>query len=103
MYITDLCVSLEEIYHFMMICSSLQLETKQTLSKFEGSSSISSDDFFGGGPRSSHGSSHYSGTDLSDIKEGVRQGVTKVAGKLSSLANGVMSSLQVNVIYTAIL
>lgn len=70
------------------------LETKQTLSKFEGSSSISSDDFFGGGPRSSHGSSHYSGTDLSDIKEGVRQGVTKVAGKLSSLANGVMSSLQ---------
>lgn len=33
--------------------------------------------------------------DLEDMKESVRQGVTKVAGKLSSLANGVMSSIQV--------
>lgn len=33
--------------------------------------------------------------DLEDVRESVRQGVTKVAGKLSSLANGVMSSLQV--------
>lgn len=29
------------------------------------------------------------------MKESVRQGVTKVAGRLSSLANGMMSSLQV--------
>lgn len=35
--------------------------------------------------------------DLDDVKESVRQGVTKVAGKLSSLANGVMSSLQVDI------
>lgn len=33
--------------------------------------------------------------DLEDVRESVRQGVTKVAGKISSLANGVMSSLQV--------
>ena len=32
--------------------------------------------------------------DLEDVKESVRQGVTKVAGKLGTLANGVMSSLQ---------
>ena len=34
--------------------------------------------------------------DLEDVKESVRQGVTKVAGKLGTLANGVMSSLQVS-------
>ncbi|XP_014787350.1 ADP-ribosylation factor GTPase-activating protein 2 [Octopus bimaculoides] len=71
------------------------MEHKATLSKFAGNSSISSDDFFGRTSRGSNSDSgQYSGTDLSDIKEGVRQGVTKVAGKLSSLANGVMSSLQ---------
>lgn len=32
--------------------------------------------------------------DLEDVKESVRQGVTKVAGRISSLANGVMSSIQ---------
>lgn len=36
----------------------------------------------------------YSGPDLEDVRESVRQGVTKVAGRLSSLASGVMSSLQ---------
>lgn len=37
---------------------------------------------------------HYSGPDLDEVKESVRQGVTKVAGRLSSLASGVMTSLQ---------
>lgn len=36
----------------------------------------------------------YSGPDLEDVRESVRQGVTKVAGRLSSLASGVMTSLQ---------
>ena len=30
---------------------------------------------------------------MDDIKDGVREGVTKVAGKLSSLANDVMTSI----------
>lgn len=62
----------------------------------EGQSSISSDDFFGGGTSSSRRQTYNSSApDLQDIKDGVKQGVTKVAGKISSLANGVMSSLQV--------
>lgn len=36
----------------------------------------------------------YSGPDLDDVKESVRQGVTKVAGRLSSMANDVMSTIQ---------
>jgi len=85
----------------------MDFETKQNLRKYEGSSSISSAELFGngstgrngGGGGGGGGRSEYNGntgSDLSDIKEGVRQGVTKVAGRLSSLANGVMTSLQDN-------
>ena len=35
--------------------------------------------------------------DLDDVKESVRQGVTKVAGRLSNLASGAMSQLQVKI------
>lgn len=42
-------------------------------------------------------SSTYQPPDLDDVKESVKQGVTKVAGKLSSLANGMMSSFQVSI------
>lgn len=74
---------------------------RQNLSKYEGSSSISSAQLFGtGGPDRSASSSaqaSFSSSDLADIKEGVRQGVTKVAGRLSSLANGVMNSVQVRI------
>lgn len=41
------------------------------------------------------GGNKFQPPDLEDVRESVRQGVTKVAGKISSLANGVMSSLQV--------
>ena len=34
--------------------------------------------------------------DMDDVKESVRQGVTKVAGKLSGMASGVMTQLQVS-------
>ena len=70
-------------------------DTKQNLQRFEGSSSISSDDLFGDNSSSRNNRSSYnSGPDLQEIKDGVRQGVTKVAGKISSLASGVMTSLQ---------
>jgi hypothetical protein len=75
----------------------LQWERKANLSRFEGSSSISSADYFGtGSNHNSSSGSHLTTPDLEDVKESVRQGVTKVAGKLSSLANGVMSSIQVS-------
>lgn len=67
--------------------------------KFQGSSSISSDDYFGNGQQSNRGAGsgygNYNTPDIQEIKDGVKQGVTKVAGKLSNLASGVMSSLQV--------
>lgn len=76
-----------------------EFEKQAQLARFEGSSSISSADYFGGGPGSASGggsSASYgsAGPNLYEIREGVRDGVTKVASRLSSLANGVMSSLQ---------
>lgn len=72
-------------------------ERSANLAKFQGSSSISSADYFGhGSPNSGRGGSNmqYNGPDLEDVKESVRQSVTKVAGRLSTLANDVMSSIQ---------
>ncbi|GFS83666.1 ADP-ribosylation factor GTPase-activating protein 2 [Nephila pilipes] len=72
-----------------------EFERKLILSQFEGSSSISSDDLFGNdSSRRSQSASSYNAPNLYDIKEGVRDGVTRVAGRLSSIANGVMNSLQ---------
>ncbi|KAL5010985.1 hypothetical protein ScPMuIL_013290 [Solemya velum] len=67
-------------------------EMRQNLAKYEGSSGISSSDLFGGD--AGRKPTQSTGPDLQDIKDGVRQGVTKVAGKLSLLANGVMNTLQ---------
>ncbi|CAG2180634.1 unnamed protein product, partial [Oppiella nova] len=75
----------------------LDYEQRTNLNRFEGSNSISSDDYFGRAvPQSSKASSmsNFNGPNLYDIKEGVRDGVTQVAGKLSNLATNVMSSLQ---------
>jgi len=76
-------------------------EDSQTshLSRFQGSTSISSDDYFGNGPNSSSISARkdsggYYTPDMYELKEGIRHGVTKVAGKISSLANGVMTRVQ---------
>nr|CAD7264331.1 unnamed protein product [Timema shepardi] len=71
-------------------------ERKANLSRFEGSSSISSADYFGTGTSGGGGgiTSNLHTPDFDDMRESVRQGVTKVAGKLSSMANGVMSSIQ---------
>ncbi|XP_034196221.1 ADP-ribosylation factor GTPase activating protein 3 isoform X1 [Osmia lignaria lignaria] len=78
-------------------------ERKSNLRRFEGSSSISSADYFGTGsstatsPTSSLSmrlGGGRAGVDLDDVRESVRQGVNKVAGRLSSLANAAVSSLQ---------
>ncbi|XP_055612578.1 ADP-ribosylation factor GTPase-activating protein 3-like isoform X2 [Uranotaenia lowii] len=72
-------------------------ERSTNLSKFQGSNSISSADYFGH-PTSSAGnrgpSLQYNGPDLDDVKESVRQSVTKVAGRLSTMANDMMTSIQ---------
>lgn len=71
------------------------------MTRFENSNSISSDDYFGrqsertrGQAASSYASSAMGNANLYDIKEGVKDGVSKVAGKLSNLATDVMSSIQ---------
>lgn len=74
----------------------LQWERKSNLSRFEGSSSISSADYFNRTEVAPGAGYTMQAPDMDDVKESVRQGVTKVAGKLSSLANGVMSSIQVS-------
>jgi ADP-ribosylation factor GTPase-activating protein 2/3 len=96
-----------------------QFERRTNLSRFDGKSSISSADYFGDGQqRNQQSGSSLQNTlqvsliicnimcidsqliislqnvDLDDVKESVRQGVTKVAGRITNLANGVMSSLQ---------
>ena len=71
------------------------------MNKFEGSSSISSADLFGNGDKSRNKSSsgyYSSGPDFQDVKDSVKQGVSKVAGRLSNIASGVMSSLQVCIV-----
>nr|CAX75117.1 GTPase-activating protein ZNF289 [Schistosoma japonicum] len=59
-------------------------------SRFQGSSSISSDDYFGR-PKVRQSQVSY---ELQNIKDGVKQSVTKVAGRLSNLANDVVHTLQ---------
>lgn len=76
--------------------SDADAESKASLSRFQGSNSISSAEFFGRNEdtRQGMGSAHLPAYDIDDVKESVRQGVTRVAGKLGSLANGLMSSIQ---------
>eukprot|EP00088_Acartia_fossae_P042404 TRINITY_DN4452_c0_g1_i1.p1 TRINITY_DN4452_c0_g1~~TRINITY_DN4452_c0_g1_i1.p1 ORF type:complete len:556 (+),score=154.77 TRINITY_DN4452_c0_g1_i1:43-1710(+) len=77
------------------------------LSRFQGSTAISSDMYFnresgamgGGGGGMSRSSSSYSysniqAPDMDDVKESVKQGVNKVAGRLSNMASGVMNQIQ---------
>ncbi|XP_065359332.1 ADP-ribosylation factor GTPase-activating protein 2 [Calliphora vicina] len=80
--------------------SQSQPDVSANLSRFQGSRAISSSDYFGDGtspgqgPRGYNTAANFQTPDLDEVKESVRQGVHKVAGRLSSLANDVMSSLQ---------
>ncbi|CAG9782622.1 unnamed protein product [Diatraea saccharalis] len=69
-------------------------ERDANLSRFQGSSSISSAEYFGERTRTQQPGFTVSAPDLDEVRESVRAGVTRVAGRISSLANGVVSSLQ---------
>lgn len=75
----------------------LKSESSQSkLNKFQGSTSISSDDYFGDGkPKQNYSNSSSMTPDMHVIKQDLKDGVTRVAGKLSNMASNVMSSLQV--------
>lgn len=72
------------------------------LNKFQGSSSISSEDYFGDGKaknKSASSSTPYGATytapDMTALKQDLKEGVTRMAGRLSNMASNVMSSFQV--------
>ncbi|XP_063384849.1 ADP-ribosylation factor GTPase-activating protein 2 [Cydia fagiglandana] len=71
-----------------------RFERDANLSRFQGSSSISSAEYFGRPERTPQPSFAVSAPQLDEVRESVRAGVTRVAGRLSSLANGVVSSIQ---------
>ena len=63
--------------------------------RFEGSRGISSDDYFGRNTADRNASygSNFNSTNLYDIKEGVKDSVTKIAGRLSNIANDVVNTI----------
>ncbi|KAI7697354.1 hypothetical protein SSS_08295 [Sarcoptes scabiei] len=67
------------------------IESKST-GRFEGSTSISSDDFFGRRSQTS-AAANFNSTNLYDLKEGVKDNVSKLAGRLSNLASDVVKTL----------
>lgn len=85
-----------------MFFNDQEAESKDgNLSRFQGSTSISSDMYFnregvsgGGMSRSSSAYSNVQAPDMDEVKESVRQGVNKVAGRLSGMASGVMNQIQ---------
>ena len=84
-------------YDFLQSILTLIFQSGQdaNLSRFQGSSSISSAEYFNRQETTYAAGRGMQTPDMEDVKESVRQGVTKVAGRLSNLASGAMSQLQV--------
>ena len=70
---------------------------QQTISKFSKKSSLSSDEYFGRESKGSNNSVSV-GPDMYAMKQDLKDGVSKVAGRLSNMASNVMSSLQVGIL-----
>ncbi|KAH9424811.1 ADP-ribosylation factor GTPase-activating protein 2 [Dermatophagoides pteronyssinus] len=69
------------------------LDSRST-GRFEGSTSISSDDYFNRKTVPNHSiSSNFNSTAMYDLKEGVRDNVSRLAGRLSNLATDVVKSI----------
>ncbi|CAF4844510.1 unnamed protein product, partial [Rotaria socialis] len=67
-------------------------------SRFQGNTSISSEEYFGDPNKKSQDHSNYHGPDMATMKADFKEGVSKAAGRLSSLASSVMSSIQITCI-----
>jgi len=65
-----------------------------SLTRFQGSNSISSADLFPGQTPARAPGPSYNAPDLDDVRESVRVGAAKVAGRLTDMASNVMSQLQ---------
>jgi ADP-ribosylation factor GTPase-activating protein 2/3 len=82
----------------------VQYERNQASTRFENSSSISSDDYFGNnsGNKGNKNSASFGSNltsyapDMQFLKQDLKDGVSRVAGKLSNMATTVYSQLQVN-------
>ena len=76
---------------------AFQTDRNTTSSRFQGSSSISSEDYFGDPNKKQTDRVNYQGPDLATMKADLKDGVSKAATRLSSLASSVMSSIQVSI------
>ncbi|XP_014664191.1 PREDICTED: ADP-ribosylation factor GTPase-activating protein 2-like [Priapulus caudatus] len=78
--------------------NNMNWERRQNLQRFEGSKGISSADYFDDGrtPTKQRASYDYGNMapDISGLKDGMKDGVTKMAGRLSTMANSVVNTIQ---------